>query len=146
MTAGLKALQIDGMLAEAHTSLAMVHLLYDWVFAASEKELRRALELDRDYATAHHWYSHCLLPLGRKEESLAESRRALELEPLHLASSSTSTWAGTTSMRASTTRPSRNVAARSSWTPPSLRPSGTRRGPTCRRECIRRPLRRFGRR
>ena len=82
--AALKALEIDGTLAEAHTSLAMVHLLYDWDLAASEKEFKRALDLDPHYTTAHHWYSHCLLPLGRTEESLAESRRALELEPLHL--------------------------------------------------------------
>jgi tetratricopeptide (TPR) repeat protein len=80
--AALKAIEIDGTLAEAHTSLANVHLLYDWDFAASEKEFRRALELDPDYPKAHHWYSHCLFVLGRKEESLAESRRALELEPL----------------------------------------------------------------
>jgi TolB-like protein/Tfp pilus assembly protein PilF len=82
--AALKALQIDGTLAEAHTSLAMVHLLYEWDLAASEKEFRRAIELDPNYTTAHHWYSHCLLPLGRTEESLAESKRALELEPLQL--------------------------------------------------------------
>src|SRR5712692_2711761 len=82
--AALKALEIDGTLAEAHTSLAMVHLLYDWDLAASEKEFRRAIELDPNYTTAHHWYSHCLLPLGRTEESLAESKRALELEPLQL--------------------------------------------------------------
>ena len=44
--AALKALEIDGTLAEAHTSLAMVHLLYDWDLAASEKEFRRAIELD----------------------------------------------------------------------------------------------------
>jgi TolB-like protein/Tfp pilus assembly protein PilF len=82
--AALKALQIDGTLAEAHTSLAIVHLLYEWDFAASEKEFRRAIELDPNYTTAHHWYSHCLLPLGRTEESLAQSKRALELEPLQL--------------------------------------------------------------
>jgi TolB-like protein/DNA-binding winged helix-turn-helix (wHTH) protein/Tfp pilus assembly protein PilF len=82
--AALKALEIDGTLAEAHASLAFVHLLYDWDFSASEKEFKRALELDPDYTAAHHWYSHCLLPLGRKEESLRESRRALELEPLNL--------------------------------------------------------------
>jgi TolB-like protein/DNA-binding winged helix-turn-helix (wHTH) protein/Tfp pilus assembly protein PilF len=80
----LKALQIDGTLAEAHTSLAMVHLLYDWDLAACEKEFRRAIELDPNYTAAHHWYSHCLLALGRTEESLAESKRALELEPLQL--------------------------------------------------------------
>src|SRR6185369_12513799 len=82
--AALKALQIDGTLAEAHTSLAIVHLLYDWDLAASEKEFRRAIVLDPNYAAAHHWYSHCLLPLGRIEESLAESKRALDLEPLQL--------------------------------------------------------------
>jgi TolB-like protein/DNA-binding winged helix-turn-helix (wHTH) protein/Tfp pilus assembly protein PilF len=82
--AALKALQIDGRLAEAHTSLAMVHLLYEWDLAACEKEFRRAIELDPNYTVAHHWYSHCLLPLGRTEESLAESKRALELEPLQL--------------------------------------------------------------
>jgi TolB-like protein/DNA-binding winged helix-turn-helix (wHTH) protein len=83
--AALKALQIDGTLAEAHNSLAMVHLLYDWDLAASEKEFRRALDLDPDYTTAHHLYSHTLIVLGRTDESLAESKRALELEPLNLA-------------------------------------------------------------
>ena len=82
--AALKALQVDGTLAEAHTSLAMVHLLYDWDWAASEKEFRRAIELDPNYTTAHHWYSHCLLSLGRTQGSLTESKRALELEPLQL--------------------------------------------------------------
>src|SRR5439155_12331947 len=83
--AALKALQIDGTLAEAHVSLAEVYLLYEWDLAASEREFRRALELDPNYTAAHHWYSHCLLALGRTEESLAESKRALELEPLQLA-------------------------------------------------------------
>jgi TolB-like protein/DNA-binding winged helix-turn-helix (wHTH) protein len=82
--AALRALQIDPTLAEAHNSLANVHLLYDWDLAASEKEFRRAIELDPDFTTAHHWYSHTLLALGRTEESLAESKRALELEPMHL--------------------------------------------------------------
>jgi len=82
--AALEALQIDGTLAEAHMSLAVVHLLYDWDSGASEREFRRALDLDPNYTPAHHWYSHCLLPLGRTEESLAESKRALELEPLQL--------------------------------------------------------------
>jgi TolB-like protein/Tfp pilus assembly protein PilF len=82
--AALKALEIDGTLAEAHASLAQVHFYYDWDLAASEKEFKRALDLDPDYTAAHHWYSHCLLVLGRTEESLAESRRALELEPLNL--------------------------------------------------------------
>ena len=82
--AALKALQIDGTLAEAHASLAQVHFLYEWDLPACQREFRRALELDPNYTAAHHWYSHCLLALGRTEESLAESKRALELEPLQL--------------------------------------------------------------
>jgi tetratricopeptide (TPR) repeat protein len=82
--AALKALQIDDTLAEAHASLGQIDLLYDWDLAASEKEFRRALDLDPNYTAAHHWYSHCLLVLGRTEDSLAESTRALELEPLQL--------------------------------------------------------------
>lgn len=82
--AAIRALQIDDTLAEAHTSLAIVHLLYEWDPAASEREFRRAIELDPNHTTAHHWYSHCLLVLGRPEESLVESKRALELEPLAL--------------------------------------------------------------
>ena len=70
--------------ADARRPSLRQHLLYDWDLAASEKEFKRALDLDPDYTAAHHWYSHCLLLLGRTEESLAESRRALELEPLNL--------------------------------------------------------------
>src|SRR5262245_44424102 len=56
--AALEALRIDGTLAEAHVSLATIHLLYDWDSAACDKEFRRALELDPNYTAAHHWYSH----------------------------------------------------------------------------------------
>src|SRR4029450_2700065 len=56
----------------------------DWDLTGCETEFRRALELDPNYTAAHHLYSHCLLVLGRTEESLAESKRALELEPLQL--------------------------------------------------------------
>jgi tetratricopeptide (TPR) repeat protein len=44
----------------------------------------RSIELNPNYVHAHHWYSHCLVSMGRFSESLAESRRALELEPLSL--------------------------------------------------------------
>ena len=46
--------------------------------------VRRNSGVPSSYTAAHHWYSHCLLALGRTEESLAESKRALELEPLQL--------------------------------------------------------------
>jgi len=82
--AALKALELDNTLSEAHTSLAMINLLFDWDWAGAEREFKRAIELDPNNANAHHWYSHYLLPMGRTEESLAESKRALENGPLDL--------------------------------------------------------------
>ena len=82
--AAMKALELDEGLADAHTSLGRVLLYFDWDGRGAEREFRRAIELDSAYAEGHHSYSHFLLPAGRTEESLAESRRALELEPLDL--------------------------------------------------------------
>ena len=80
--AARKALQIDEASAEAHTSLAFVQFDYDWDWASSEKEYKRAIELNPNYATAHQWYSDYLLAMRRYPEALAESKRALELDPL----------------------------------------------------------------
>jgi serine/threonine-protein kinase len=78
------ALQLDDSLAEAHTSLAFVKVQYDWDWAGAEREYRRALELNPNYATAHQWYSEYLSAMGRHEEALREIRRAQELDPLSL--------------------------------------------------------------
>ncbi len=83
--AAKQALQLDEQLAEAHTSLARVLFYYDWDWAGSEREYRRAIELDPGYSTAHQWYSVLLSYLARHEEAIAEARRAQELEPLLLA-------------------------------------------------------------
>jgi tetratricopeptide (TPR) repeat protein len=71
-------------LAEAHTALAFVLSTYDWDFAASDKEYQRAIELNPNYATAHHWYGETLAITGRFDEGIAESKRAQELDPLSL--------------------------------------------------------------
>ena len=76
-----KALALDPELGEAHAPLAYTALHYDWDWAKSEAEFRRAIQLSPNYGAAHHWYSHLLTALGRREESLAESRAYLELEP-----------------------------------------------------------------
>lgn len=77
-----RALALDESLAEAHTSLAWVHMNYDWDWAAAEERFRRAIELNPSYATAHHWYSLFLSAMGRNEDALAEARRAQALDPL----------------------------------------------------------------
>src|SRR5262249_23674025 len=83
-TAALRALEIDEKLAEAHTSLAVIAEQYDWDRQTAEKEFRRAIQLDSNYATAHHWYAECLASQGRFDEALAESERARQLDPLSL--------------------------------------------------------------
>ena len=79
-----KALMMDETLSEAHASLAYVKLLYDWDWLAAEKEFKRALELNPNYAVAHQWYSEYLKYMGRHDESIAEAKRAQELDPLSL--------------------------------------------------------------
>jgi serine/threonine protein kinase/tetratricopeptide (TPR) repeat protein len=76
-----RALAIDDSLAEAHTSLAFYYNK-SWRWEESEKEFKRAISLNPNYPTAHHWYQSLLLSLGREEEALAEIERALELDPL----------------------------------------------------------------
>jgi len=78
----LKALSLDGSLAEAHTSLAHAQGLEDWDFAAAEKEYRRAVDLNANYALAHHWLGNDLAIRGRSAEALEESRKAMGLDPL----------------------------------------------------------------
>jgi TolB-like protein len=79
--AALKALEIDDTLADAHTALAYELFYFEWNFAESNKEFRRAIELNPNYATAHHWYGETLASSGRFDEAIAESKRAQELEP-----------------------------------------------------------------
>jgi len=81
LAAARKAVELDGSLAEAHTSLANA-LLFNMQLAAAEPEFRRALELNPNYATAHQWYGECLQGEGRFAEAVAELQRAHELDPL----------------------------------------------------------------
>ena len=82
--AALKALELDPELSEAHTSLALITENFDYDWETAEKEFHRAIELNPNYATAHHWYAEFLSQQGRFPEALAESERARELDPLSL--------------------------------------------------------------
>jgi TolB-like protein/DNA-binding winged helix-turn-helix (wHTH) protein len=82
--AALRAVELDDNSAEAHTALALIVQNYDYDWPASEKEFRRAIELNPNYATAHHWYAEHLMWLGRFEEALKESDQARRLDPLSL--------------------------------------------------------------
>ena len=79
-----RALSLDNTLAEAHTALAFVKEAFEWDFAGAEGEYRRAIDLDRDYATARQRYGMFLSIMGRFEEGLAELERARQLDPTSL--------------------------------------------------------------
>jgi TolB-like protein/Flp pilus assembly protein TadD len=81
--AALKALQIDPNLAEAHNALGKILNFDDLDLAGAEREFQRAIELQPNNATAHQWYGNGPLDsLGRFDEAIAETRRAVELDPL----------------------------------------------------------------
>ena len=78
----LKALELDNELAEAHNSLAELLYRFDRDWAGAEREFKRALELNPNYAPARHWYSMYLAVMGRRQQALAEAQKAFELDPL----------------------------------------------------------------
>jgi len=78
------ALKYDDSLAEAHTSLASIKAVTDWDWQGAENEYRRAIELNPNYPTAHHWYAAQLLLQGRLDQALQEIKKAQQLDPLSL--------------------------------------------------------------
>ncbi len=90
--AAMQALEIDDSLAEAHTSLALVKEHFEWDWAGADRELRRAIELNPNSATAHHWYGDYLANMGRFEEGLRETRKAQQLDPLSLITNTSLGW------------------------------------------------------
>jgi TolB-like protein/Flp pilus assembly protein TadD len=81
--AALKALRLDSNLAEAHVALGKVLFISEIDLAGAMREYKRAIELQPNDATAHHWFGNdTLAALGRFEEAIAEGKRAVELDPL----------------------------------------------------------------
>jgi DNA-binding winged helix-turn-helix (wHTH) protein/TolB-like protein/Flp pilus assembly protein TadD len=79
-----RALEIDETLPEVHATLGLFAMNFDWNWIEAEKEYKRAIELNPNYATAHQWYGEFLACMGRFDEGLAEAKRAQELDPLSL--------------------------------------------------------------
>ncbi len=91
-TAAMQALDLDDSLAEAHTSLGLVKEHFEWDWAGAEKEFKRAIELNPNLATAHHWYGDYLTNMGRFDEGIAETKKAQELDPLSPIINTTMGW------------------------------------------------------
>jgi serine/threonine-protein kinase len=81
--ATLKALELDDALAEIHEIMAAVKLHSEWDWQGAEREYRLAIELDPNHGDSHFFYSDLLFSMGRTQEGMAESARALELDPLN---------------------------------------------------------------
>jgi eukaryotic-like serine/threonine-protein kinase len=78
-----KALSLNEKLPEVHEALSQYYI-GEWKWADWEREHRRALELDPNFANAHHWFGLELSWIGRSDEAISHLRRAVELDPLNL--------------------------------------------------------------
>jgi len=87
-----KAIELDPSLAEPHASMAYVRYYLQWEWAEAEREFKRALELNPSSATTHDWYGDFLSSMGRDEEAILVTRRAVELDPLSLAVNRGAAW------------------------------------------------------
>lgn len=90
--AAMKAVELDENLAEAHASLGLVKLFFDWDWAGSENEFKRALALNSNLVEAHIGYAGFLTTQGRQEEAFLETRKAQELDPLPVYSRGEGLW------------------------------------------------------
>jgi TolB-like protein/Flp pilus assembly protein TadD len=80
--AAVRALALDDSLAEAHTSMASVREYADWDWSGAEREYKRAIQLNPNYATAYHWYMNHLSLRGHHDAAIRTGSRAIELDPL----------------------------------------------------------------
>ncbi len=84
LAAAQRALQLDDALAEAHATKAYVQYYYEWDWTEAEREFKRAIEINPNYATAHQWYGEYLMYMARFDEALAEFKLAQDSDPLSL--------------------------------------------------------------
>jgi len=80
--AALRALELDDSLAEAHSALGWYLCQYEFDWIGGEKEFRRAIELNPNYATAHQWLASVFAQTKRFDAAQAEIKRASDLDPL----------------------------------------------------------------
>ncbi|HEY7213479.1 MAG TPA: protein kinase, partial [Thermoanaerobaculia bacterium] len=79
--AASRALALDGSLADAHASLGLVTLNFDWDGAGAERAFRKALELNPSSANAHQWLAGYLISVSRFDEAAQHLDIARQLNP-----------------------------------------------------------------
>ena len=82
--AAARALSLDDSLADAYGYRALSHLYYDWDWEATDRELRRAVELSPSHAELNHARGHFLMAMGRLREGVEVCTRAVALDPVGL--------------------------------------------------------------
>jgi serine/threonine protein kinase len=82
--AALRALELDPESADAHTSLGLIQIAFDWDWTAAENNIRRALSLNPSFALAHHFYAVLCSGLRRNDEAIYQIQAALQSDPLSL--------------------------------------------------------------
>ncbi len=80
--AALKALELDDALGEAHCSLGFFRLLYDWNFAAAEREFEKAIRFSPNHPNAHDGLGFYLKAVGRHDEAIEKCKTAQKLDLL----------------------------------------------------------------
>ena len=83
-SAALKALELDDSLAQAHTALATAIMAYDWGWSGAESEFKRAVEISPSDSDTHYYYSFYLAFIGQFDKSIAEMKKAQDLDPVSL--------------------------------------------------------------
>ena len=141
--AAMKALEIDETLAEAHAALGWIKGSCDWDWPGSEREFRRALEINPNYGMARNWYGNYFETMGRLDEAIAERRRALEAEPLSLITSAV--LGHSLYFAGHYDQPLNSFERRSIWTRAWWKRTSTSAGCMSRRACSRRPWPNFSR-
>lgn len=76
-----RALQLDDSLSEAHATSASINQKL-WRWADAEEEFKRAISLNPNYPTAHHWYAYYFYVQRQFDDAMSEIKRAYELDPL----------------------------------------------------------------
>lgn len=79
-----KALQLDPVLAEAYATLIDINIHYYWDTKAAEQYFQKAIEFNPNYANAYHWHSEVYDMLGEFDKAIAESRKAITLDPYNI--------------------------------------------------------------
>jgi len=79
--AAIKAVQLDDTLPDAHLALCAAYLIVQWDWNRSDPECQRAIQLDPEFAEAHHFRAKIFAILNRHSDAIEEQKRAAEIDP-----------------------------------------------------------------